>query len=95
MAGFADLPISARMRQVMRRIALRVLNEERPVERLAEVTSIDADAWLAYVLYPGETESVPIRMGAVMYPTEVGQKVLVGGQSNSRRIVDVLGMPPA
>lgn len=86
-----DFAYAARVRDVVRKIADQRIAETRPKEQVGTVDSVSATGLMAMVLFAGEVTPVPVRCGVFRpLPTSV---VLVGGEADYRRIVDVLSGP--
>lgn len=88
--GFDDPSLALRTRKVIDSLVREIIDQERPGERLGQVTAINPDLRACYVLFPGATESMPVAMGAIQ-PSAVGQIVRVAGRAGDRFVIDVLG----
>lgn len=92
-----------RMRTIMRKVALKALNDERPIDKLARVIDIDRGAGYAYVVYSGDTANT---LRVKMYPGRQpqftdrangdgnGSIVRVSGLTGSRYLAEVLSEAP-
>lgn len=94
---FSDYSTAHRARDIFRRIALKVINEERPLHRYAYVVNIDRANRKCEVQYPNESTTAIVVMGAVQpafggtIDAFDGQVVRVGGIRGDRYIEDVMG----
>lgn len=86
-----DYKFSEDFLRVMRRFITKVVDEIRPLPKYAVVQSYDMDERTAVVLYNEiDPEPVPVAMTCI-FPSEVGQTVIVDGPPGDRRIVAVIG----
>lgn len=91
MSDFTDPVIAARTRDALGRHMLKILDAERPDYQYGTVESIDPDQRTVHVVFPGQDDSVPVKVGALL-PTAVGQTVRVSGRRGDRFISDILGV---
>lgn len=78
-----------RTRDVIRRIALKVIDQERPGPKYGIVVAINATNSTATIKYVGDTDVTILPYGFIA-PTTIGQKVRVEGPRGDRYITDVL-----
>lgn len=90
MGGFADPTTAQEARDVLTRLFIKVLDQERPPYQYGTVTQIDADLGSCLVLLSGDTTPVRVAFGA-MRPARTGQVVRVSGSRGDRFISDVVG----
>lgn len=91
---FKSLNTAARLRETIRRIAGNVVEELRPSDRFAVITSVNGATQTVSVLFPDEPANavtLPARGG----PYAVGQTVRVTGKSGARYVDLVMGMIPS
>lgn len=100
---FRDLRTAARMRDLIERIASRVVDKKRPDVRIGHVHHVDSGQQLAWILYPGESEDslVRVRVALNMLPTRTIENdgdqadiVRVAGRPGNYYIIDYMrGVP--
>jgi hypothetical protein len=83
--GFEDLSTAARTRDIMTRLMVKIIDQQRPPIRLGTVETIDPSFAFANISYQGAA-SVPVKIGAIR-PTGAGQTV----RTQDGWIVDVIG----
>lgn len=102
--GFGDLQSASRMRDVIESIAVKVVNRERPSNRIGRIQRFNPSTQQAWILFPGENEDtlVKARFARNMIPTKsievdglaVADIVRVSGRPGAYWIVDFLkGIP--
>jgi hypothetical protein len=91
MGGWDDHSEAARFRDVVNHMVAKKLDEERPIPKMAEVSSVDYSGRKAGVIYTGDSDSVDVNLTSV-FP-RVGQRVYVGGPADDRHIIEILGQP--
>lgn len=99
---FGDLRSAARMRDLIERIAGKVVDKKRPDVRIGYVNNYDSGRQLAWVKFPGDDELVKVRIALNMLPTRTIQSngqdeadiVRVAGKPGSYYVIDfVRGVP--
>lgn len=91
---FNDLNAATRMRSVVESVVKSILTEEHPAPILATVATMpNVDTGICDVIFPGDTEPSPVRMGFIK-PTAIGQTVRLAGKKGARYIIDVLSTGP-
>lgn len=90
--SWGDPKTAMALRDLIQKLALKVIKEERPSFRFAEIVTMDAAGWTAVVHYKGEPVDATaiVKMGALQ-PANIGCVVLIGGDKNKRFIVQVFG----
>lgn len=84
MAGFGDLPYAQQLRDVIRELAAGEIRRLRPGAQYATVDTIDAANGKVNVIFPGDTDSVPVSMYSIRPTT--------GGGVNAGDVVRVEGI---
>lgn len=87
--GFEDVSFAAKMRDLTVKIAEGVVERLRPSDSFATVISVSWTNLLATVVYPGETDYVPVSFGPRNRPI-VGDVVRISGSSSDRHISEVM-----
>lgn len=88
--GQGDLGYSIQMRDIIERIAVQVIERERPRYRYARVQKINYSARTCDVIFNGETGVVRVNMGSIQ-PSAVNQIVRVEGIGVDKYVTDVIG----
>lgn len=87
---FSDVKTAGRMRSIVERIALGVINRERPDVRIGRVHHFDSGLQYAWVLFPGETIDTLVKVRIALDQTPTRDIVTYGDQAD---VVRVLGKP--
>ena len=90
MPSFADFATAAAFRDLVQSVVGKELERERPGYSYAVVVSIDHTLRTCTVLFPGETNTVTVKLGAV-HPQAAGQVVRIDGRRGDRYVADVMG----
>jgi hypothetical protein len=90
MTTWDDQAYAARMRDAIRREAIKVVNEERPPYKYGEVVQIDLDINQVKVSYPGDPGPHSVNLLGVV-PSHLGQTVQVSGRHGDRFVSGVIG----
>jgi hypothetical protein len=96
--GMQDTPTAANLLRVMRKIAKKVVDKERPDMRTGRVFSINTDTQIAQVLFPGNTVDslVPASFGMDKIPTTMMETTFsADGYAAAGDVVRVAGKPSA
>ena len=90
MAGFSDLNSSARMRDVIERIAKKVVNKERPDVKIGRVHHYSSGKQVAWIQLTGESDDnlIKVRIALNMLPTKT-----IESDGDEADIVRVAGKP--
>lgn len=89
-ATFDDATIAARTRDAIARVAIKVLDQERPPYRYGTVTAINPDGKTVTVQFADGGAAVPVKILGVQ-PAAVGQVVQVSGRQGDRFVSGVVG----
>lgn len=98
-----DYSAAMRMRSIIERIARKIVNSERPLDKIARVVDVDRGAGFAQVVYAGDEEtSLRVKMYPGIQPQSSdrmngsgnGSIVRISGAVGSRYISDVLSDSP-
>lgn len=98
MAGWEEQSSAMKMRDVMERIATRIVNTLRPEPKLGEVYSFDEALRSCEVLFPGDTQTVRVQVGQFQAPQSTilndgkGDVVRVAGRSGIYYLLTNLGV---
>jgi hypothetical protein len=91
-ATLDDYATSARIVEILRKVATQEIDKQRPRPTYATVTGVDRAQRTAFVLFPGETDSVGVQMGSIE-PSTTGQIARIEGPPGDRYLADVIGTP--
>ncbi|MEU4066673.1 hypothetical protein AB0F25_30545 [Streptomyces wedmorensis] len=101
--GLDEYSAAMRMRSIIERICRKVINSERPLDKIARVVDIDRGAGFASVVYAGdEATALRVKMYPGIQPQSSdrvngsgnGSIVRISGPVGSRFITDVLSDSP-
>lgn len=102
---FGDVTTAGKMRDVIERLAMKVINRERPENRIGSVHHFDSVRQLAWIQFPGDDEGnlVQVRTALNMRPrfsiqdngVENCDVVRVAGKPGSYFIIDYLRGAPS
>jgi hypothetical protein len=98
MVEFADQSAALRVRDAVTTLAQKAMNETRPDSSYGQVVSIDHDAAICKVVFPGATEPTQVNLGMLARPHDatggiegaVGALVEIAGSPGNYRVIDVL-----
>lgn len=90
MSEFKDWETATRFRDVVKRQVESEVDRLRPDYVYATVQEIDLTKRQCTVIFPGDTSSVPVRLGSIV-PKTPGQVVRVEGRLGDRYVADVMG----
>lgn len=88
--SFADPTLAARLRDAMETHIIATVNNVRPSDQIGTVVDIYPDLSKCDVLFPGDVDPVPVKLGAVI-PASVGTTVRVSGPLGDRYVSDIYG----
>lgn len=88
--SFGDISFATKLRDIVIEFARREVQRFHPPASYGQVVSFDRRGLTASVLFPGATEPVNVRMGAVQ-PQVEGQKVRVCPKNGDLFLEDVIG----
>lgn len=86
-----DYETGVQIRDIIKKLAVQVVDRERPRHQYAIVDSIDRPNRSCMVVYPGDTTPVKVSMGSIQ-PVAIGQTVRISGVRGDRFIDDVMGL---
>lgn len=87
---FSDVKAAGRMRSIIERIALGVVNRERPDIRIGRVHHFDSGLQFAWILFPGESVDTLVKVRIALDQTPTRDILTYGDQAD---VVRVLGKP--
>lgn len=87
--GFESLAYAQKFRDTVLEFVRAEVHRLRPTPSFAEVTAINAAANQCTVKFPGETNTVPVRMFHIQ-PAAVGCVVRVEGDAGFRYVTEVV-----
>jgi len=88
---FSDQAVAARLRDIIERSVVKVMDRDRPSDKFGEVVEFNTALRTVKVLLPGSDTPITARAGSVM-PTAAGQIVRIGGINHQWYVEDVLGV---
>lgn len=89
--SFSDLNSASRTREVVKKIAAKVVNDMRPPDRVGRVYDIQPGIQTAFILFPGETEENVVKVRAAL--NMIPQKSVIANGTSNADIVRVSGSP--
>lgn len=89
MKTLGDYDVAASMRDVIKRIATRIVNDLRPREQYATVVGFDRTTRKCTVRYAGDGADVVLPMGTIQ-PAVLNQKVRISGHKGDRYVSEVV-----
>ena len=89
--GFEEFNSAARTREIVKKIATKVVNDLRPPDRVGRVLNFSAADQIAYILFPGDDVADAIKVRAAM--NMIPQKSVVANGMDNADIVRVSGGP--
>lgn len=89
MKTLADFDVAASMRDVIKKIATKIVNDLRPHEEYATVVAFDRTNRKCTVRYAGDANDVVLPMGTIQ-PAVVNQKVRIAGNKGDRYVAEVV-----
>lgn len=83
--GWDSTPVAAKMRDLIISICVNQINKLRPASKYAQIAQIDKTTGTAQVVFPGETDPVPVTFSTAAV-LGVGSKVRISGTPGDRYI---------